>query len=372
MAASLFITGFKMDIIRNKFLLAPFLVLLLAFVLDKVLLSENIQTYFSKTMSEINYSQKEELYDDLKNYLSQKERRKVLIYFGTSRALLFENSYIEDTYKDWTLFNFSVPGGTPDYTLYWLERFQNDDIHPDFVLLDQSVEAYNSSAVISLDDVLTNGLSISFVLRHADKYSSSQITTLIAKRMFKTYHYRPKLGTILDRMKNDYAILKGYRALRANLKKSLKEGKGSAMTPGSSAGVLPDEMLRKSSWGDFHSYMVPFHFKDQPMFFLGKSYEILDKMNIPHAAIWVRVSRPYYSYIQNEIVELGSSKKGTVYETWLKPVISFQKDYKVEFWNMNDDSKYKCDLFSDSGHMSPACYRDYTDYIFAMLKATNK
>jgi len=368
MEESSFTTNFKMDIIKNKFLLAPFLALLLAFVLDKVLLSENIQTYFSKTMSEINYSQKEELYKDLQSYLKQEDRRKVLVYFGTSRALLFENDYIESEYKDWTLFNFSVPGGTPDYTLYWLERFQEDNIRPDFVLVDQSVEAYNSAAVISLDDVLTNGLSVSFVLRHANKYSTSEISTLLAKRMFKTYHYRPKMATVLARVKDDFAILKSYRELRAGLKKSLKEGKGSAMTPGSSAGVMPEEMLKKSSWGDFHSYMVPFHFKDQPMYFLNLSYQILDQMEIPHAAIWVRLSRPYYSLIQNEMVQTRGKEKSTVYNLWYPAVMKFQNEHKVDLWNMNDDPKYNCNFFSDSGHMSPACYRDYTDYIFRELK----
>lgn len=368
MEESSFTTNFNMTLLKNKFILAPFLALILAFILDKVLLSENIQTYFSKTMSEINYSQKEELYDELKAYLKEENHRKVLVYFGTSRALLFENAYIESEFKDWTLFNFSVPGGTPDYTLYWLERFQEDKVKPNFVLLDQSVEAYNSAAVISLDDVLTNGLSVSFVLRHSKNYSSSEISTLLAKRMFKTYHYRPKMATVLARVKDDFAILKSYRELRAGLKKSLKDGKGSAMTPGTSSGIMPDEMLKKSSWGDFHSYMVPYHFKDQPMYFLGLSYKILDEMNIPKAAIWVRLSRPYYTLIQNELVTTKSKEKSTVYNLWFPTISKFQKEHKVDLWNMNDDPNYNCDLFLDSGHMSPACYKDYTNYIFNQLK----
>jgi hypothetical protein len=360
-----------MEIIRNKYLLVPFLVLGIAFVLDKVLLSENIQTYFSKTMSEINYMQKDELYEDLKIYLQKKDRRKVLVYFGTSRALLFENTYIEMTYPEWTLFNFSVPGGTPDYALYWLEQFQEDGVKPDFVLLDQSVEAYNSAAVISLDDVLTNGLSISFVFRHWKYYSSSQISTLLAKRMFKTYHYRPKLSTILDRMKNDFAILRAYRDLRNDLKVKLKEGRGSAATPGTTDSEMAPEMLKKSSWGDFHSYLVPFYIQDQPMYFLNKSYTILSSMGIPHAAIWVRLSRPYYGYIRTEEVSTGKNSKGTVYDTWMPKVIRFQKDNNVKLWNMNEDPNYSCDLFSDSGHMSPKCYKDYTDYIFQNILSSN-
>lgn len=349
----------------------PFLVLFIAFVLDKILLLEDIQTYFSKTMSEINYIQKNELYEDLKLYLAREDRRKVLVYFGTSRALLFENDFIEEKYPEWTLFNFSVPGGTPDYSLFWLERFERDRIKPDFVLLDQSVEAYNSAASLSLDDVLTNGLSVSFVLRHASHYSSSQISTLLAKRMFKTYHYRPKLATILERIKDDRRILKAYRKLRNDLKQKLHDGKGSAKTPGSAGGVMSQEMLKKSSWGDFHSYLVPFRWIDQPMYFLEKSYAILQKMEIPHAAIWVRLSLPYMGHIRNTPISVTPDKTGSLYEYWFPRVQEFQDRWNVPLWNMNDDPEYSCDLFSDSGHMAPACYRDYTEFIFSNLIAEN-
>lgn len=363
MEESLYTTNFNMDLLRNKYLLTPFLVIFIAFVLDKILLSEKIQTYFSKTMSEINYMQKHDLYQELREYLNREDRRKVLVYFGTSRALLFERDYLESSYPGWTMFNFSVPGGTPDYALFWIEKFEEDGVVPDFVLLDQSIEAYNSSAAISLDDVLTNGLTIGFVLRHWEYYSRNQISTLLAKRMFKTYHYRPKTSTIRDRIKNDFAILKAYRKLRENLKKRLQEGRGSAKTPGVSAGVMPPEQLKKSSWGDFHSYLVPFRLQGHPKYFLEESYKILDRMNIPHAAIWVRLSRPYYSHIQNLPVSISEEKEAVLHEYWLPRVLDFQRSYGVPFWNMNDDPDYNCDLFSDSGHMSPACYKDYTDYI---------
>ncbi len=361
-----------MDLVRNKFLLFPFFVILLAYLTDKILLSERIQTYFSKTMSEINYIHKEELYEELKSYLNSENRRKVFVYFGTSRALLFELQYIESTYRDWTMFNFSVPGATPDYSLYWLERFEKDGVRPDFVLLDQSIEAYNTAASISLDDVLTNGLSIPFVLRHCKHYSRDQIATLIAKRLFKTYHYRPKLSTIQERIRNDSAVLKSYRKLRQGLLKQLREERGSAKTPGAAGGIMTSEKLKQSSWGDFHSYLVPFYMTKAPMYFLGKSYDILRKMDIAHAAIWVRISRPYWDLIRTYPVAVSpTNEKKILYDYWYPQLIEFQNLYGVEIWNMNEDSSYSCDLFSDSGHMSPACYKDYTDYIFRKIQGMN-
>lgn len=89
--------------------------------------------------------------------------KKVFVYFGNSRALLFDNKYIAEHYPDWILFNFSVPGGTPDYFTFWLEQFKADNVKPDFILVDNSVEAFNFTARIKIDEVLVNGLvSLSF------------------------------------------------------------------------------------------------------------------------------------------------------------------------------------------------------------------
>ena len=81
--------------LRNKFLFIPVLIFFLALGIDRLLMTEKIQTYFTKTVSEINFFHKPHLFQELKDYLSQKDRKKVLIYFGDSRALLFDNKYIE-------------------------------------------------------------------------------------------------------------------------------------------------------------------------------------------------------------------------------------------------------------------------------------
>src|SRR6185295_14490231 len=101
------------------FLFLPLLILIAAYIIDKIFLMEDLQTYFTKTVSELNFFHKPVLFQELKDYLAKKDRKKVLVFFGNSRALLFNNKYIEEKYPDWILFNFSVPGGTPDYFLFW-------------------------------------------------------------------------------------------------------------------------------------------------------------------------------------------------------------------------------------------------------------
>ncbi|MDZ4725363.1 MAG: DUF1574 domain-containing protein [Leptospira sp.] len=352
-----------MDLIKNKFLLLPLLVIFIAFVLDKFLLLENVHTYFSKSLSDINYIQKNQLYDDLKSYLNTPNRKKVLVYFGNSRALLFDTEYIEKTYPGWTMFNFSVPGGRSDYTLQWMEKFKRDQVKPDFFLFDHSVELYNSAATLNVDETLTNGLDVLFVLRHFNLFSTNEISTLIAKRMFRSYQYRPKLEVIVKRAMNKDKYLYSYRELRNNLFDRLSKNRGSALTPGTHQAILPDELLKKSSRGDFQSYLVPFRFSDNTLTFLDESIKISKSLNVPSSTIWVRLSLPYMEHIRKEQVSVEENKTSSVYDYWLPKILSYQEKVNVPFWNMNDDKNYKCNEFSDAGHMSPSCYKDYTDFI---------
>lgn len=357
-----------MDLIRNKFLLVPLLTILLAFLLDKILLFEDVHTYFSKSLSDINYIQKEDLYKDLKDYLSKPSRNKVLVYFGNSRGLLFNNDYIQRKYPGWIMYNFSVPGGKSDYTLQWMERFANDKVKPEFILFEHSVELYNSAATLKVDETLTNGLNVSFVLRHFSKFSIDDISTLIAKRMFRAYQFRPKLEVIIGRAKNKETFLYPYRALRDNLFSNLEKGKGSALTPGTHQAILPAELLKKSALGDFNSYLVPFRFSKPTLDFLDLSINLAKELEVPTAVIWVRLSLPYMDHIRNKKISVAEGKEGSVYEEWYPKIVEFQNRKKIPLLNMNDDPSYTCNEFSDAGHMSPSCYDAYTDYIFNNLK----
>ncbi|MBE7413284.1 MAG: DUF1574 domain-containing protein [Leptospiraceae bacterium] len=350
--------------IKNKFLLIPFLILLLAYTIDKLLLLENIQTYFTKTMSEVNYFHKPELFEELKIYLQQNNRKKVLVYFGNSRALLFNNAYIEKKYPDWILFNFSVPGGTPDYFLFWLEKFEKENVRPDFILLDNSIEAFNLKAFIKIDEVLVNGLDFNFIIRHNARYSKKEITNFIAKRTFRTYQYRPKFTTVLERIKNDFLILNMYRSWRKKTKERLTLERGSASSEFASGVTSKEEVVKKYAEGDYHSYLTPYEFNFDMLKFQKDCFEILSRMKIPHSGIWVRIAPPYLELIKNRQVARKEKEVSTVYEIWYPKLKKIHTDTNTEFWNMNEDPSYKCNDFSDASHMSPSCFPDYTDFIF--------
>ncbi len=354
-------------IMKNRFLFIPFLILILSVGFDRLLTLEVLQGYYSKTLSDLNFIQKDELYEDYKNYLQKSDRRKVLVYFGNSRALLFDKNYTDEKYKNWILYNFSVPGGTPDYFTYWLERFESDKAWPDFIILDQSMEVYNAGKLLTLDDVLVYGVSVPFFIKHFFHYSRTEIATFLSKRLFLTYLYRPKLDTIKNRFKNQSKEYHDFMNLRILLKSRLSEGRGSAMTPGTYESVLSDELLKKSAYGDYFTYFSPYRFDSKILDWQTRNIDILKNNNIPFAFIWVRVSRPYFENSKTIPVTTRNNDKVIPYEDWKPKLDEFHKLHSANFWNMNEDPNYNCDLFSDSGHMSPACYPAYSDYIFNHL-----
>lgn len=359
--------------LKNKFLLIPVLIFLLAVIIDRILMLEKIQTYFTKTVSEINYFHKPILFEELKDYLKQPSRKKVLVYFGNSRGLLFDNKYIEEHYPDWVLFNFSVPGGTPDYFTFWLEQFQDQNVKPDFILLDDAVEAFNFTARIKIDEVLVNGLDFPFILKYRNRYTSREITNFIAKKLFKTYQYRPKLDTVIQRMKNDGAIVKVYRDWREKIAKKLKEERGSASSDISANATSPAELVQKFSMGDFHSYIEPFTFNENMLEFQKDNFRILKELNVKHAAIWVRVAKPYFTFIQNRNAIIPPKENLiTAYSIWYPKLTKIHNDFNVTLYNMNEDKDYSCDYFTDASHMSTQCFPDYTDYIFQRIIGLNK
>lgn len=351
---------------KNKFLLIPVLILLIALIIDRIVMLEKIQAYFTKTVSEINYFHKPVLFQELKEYLSKPDRKKVLVYFGNSRALLFDNKYIAEHYPDWILFNFSVPGGTPDYFTFWLEQFKADNVKPDFILVDDSLEVFNFTSYIKLDEVLINGIDFPFILRYWNRYTSKEITNFLAKRLFMTYQYRPKLDTVLQRLKNNSAIAKNFIEWKRIIMERLKIERGSASSDISGNLSSSDDLVLRYSDGDFHSYVEPYTFNQNMLDFQEDNFKILNELGVKRAGIWVRIARPYFGYIKTRNAVPNPNKETiiTAYSVWVSKITAIHEKYKVPFLNMNEDESYNCNYFTDASHMSSECFPAYTDYIF--------
>ena len=373
MGRGLYIQPFEM--IKNKFLLIPFLIFILSILLDRIIMLEPIQIYFTKTVSEINYFHKDYLFEELRVYLNKPDRKKVLVYFGNSRGLLFNNKYIEKHYPNWILFNFSVPGGTPDYFNFWLERFKKQNVKPDFVLIDTAIEAYNLNPRIKIDEVLVNGLDFKFILNNYDRYSSKEITNFIAKKLFKTYQYRPKFETILQRLKNNSAIAVNYKAWRKKITEQLIQEKGSASSDISANATSSDELVLRYSNGDYFSYIDSYNLNENMLLFQKENFLLLKELKISYSSILVKVASPYYTFIKTRKAVKKTNHNDvekTAFEVFSPKINTIIEETNTRFYNMNEDKEYFCNFFTDASHMSSECFPDYTDFIFKKIMKVNK
>ncbi|TGK00575.1 DUF1574 domain-containing protein [Leptospira semungkisensis] len=353
---------------KNLFLLLPFIILLVAIGIDRILTLPAVQPYYSKTFSHLNFESKEDLYSDLKDFLKQDKstRKKALVYFGNSRSLLLPTLELEKKYPNWALYNFSVPGGSPDYFLYWIERFRNDGTRPDFVVLDQSLEIYNKTPVLALDEVLVYGLSTDFILKYWSRYTREELSVFIAKHLFHTYRDRPKMWRIMERAKNSSALAGVYKEGVRKVLEVLKAQRGSTPTERTKV-KNTDEQLAKASESDFGSYLVPYTFHQDMFAMQEDSIRLLKQYQVPYATIWVRVARPYFALYGSKKVQTIEGEK-TPLEIW-KPILEkFNQETGTALWNMNEDPSYNCNEFADPGHMSPNCGLAFGDFIFQKLE----
>lgn len=160
--------------------------------------------------------------------------------------------------------------------------------------MDESIEIFNSSSILTLDEVLFYGLNPLFVLRHSDRYSNSDLTGYIVKKLFHTVKNRPRWSVIRARAKEGGILAKGYSKLRSEIWENLKRQRGSATSDSSPRVVLPAELLKKRSNTDFKSYLGIFTFNPKMLANQEDAIRIVKEMGISYAMIWVRVARPYF------------------------------------------------------------------------------
>lgn len=357
---------------KNLFLLIPFLIFVVAILFDRLLTTDFLEAYYSNSFSHLNFESKEDLYSDLKQELAKEktERKKILVFFGNSRALLLPYTELRKKYPDWMLYNFSVPGGSPDYFLYWVERLTGDGLKPDFVLLDQSLEIYNRTPVLALDEVIVYGLSTGFFLRHITNYSREEISVFLSKRLFHTYRDRPKIARSVERLKNDSKLAKVYLNGVRLILEMLKKEKGSTprdLTPLKQRQETISEMADSS----FSSYLTPYVFHSGMLEMQTNSVRLLKESGIPYATIWVKVASPYFKLYGSKKVQTSEGFK-TPMEVWDPIIRDWNRNTGTVLWNMNEKSDFGCDEFADAGHMSPNCFPEFGDFIFKKLNESLK
>jgi len=349
--------------------LFPFLVVLLAFGFDKLFFIGHVEDYFLTTASFLNFDHKVEMLDELEAYTKTPNHRKTLVLFGNSRTMSFSREYIEANYHDWTLFNFSVPGGTTDYFYYLMQQIQKRDIHPDVVYFAVTPQGMNAKAAVALDEVMVFGLPPSFLLHEFRYYTLDELTNYIAKKAFLVYRYRPKLRTIEWRLSasgnEGQHQVDNFRNMLATTKKSLEEHRGSVpydldIKPAQNTDAINENAA--SIWKDA---FVPFQLNEGQVFFTRESLLLAKKLGAKTGIVWPRVSEPLRRLKETEkvVADRSTGQADTVRHVFEPRMKQLAKDTGSVWMDFNYDSSFAigCEYFFDASHMASGCFRPFMD-----------
>ncbi len=357
-----------MDLRFRLYMLFPFLLFMAAFLFDKVFFIGDFPDYFLRTASFLNYDHKEVLREELKNYLSKKDRKKTLVIFGNSRTMSFDNTYFEKKYPDWILFNFSVPGGTSDLYAYHMEKFKEEGISPDYILFAVTPQGFNLVPSIAMDEVILNGLSFTFILKHFDRYTLDELTNYLAKKTFWSYRNRPRPAEISRRIKNDSQFAKTYHLFVERTRDQLIRERGSVPYNIDSTVRHEDEnFLVEDARNTFRTFFNPFKLSQGQVDFTDDCVKIANQIGSRSALLWAKVG-PELRRLINEEPVIDYSRKKTVREIWEPSMQRISQKYNVDIIDMNFEKTIACDMFYDASHMAGYCFHDFTDFLIRNIE----
>lgn len=343
----------------------PFLVFLAAFLVDKAFFVGDIEDTFLTTASFLNFDHKERMVLELRDYLKQPDRRHVVVLFGNSRTMAFRRSYIEKKYPDWTLFNFSVPGGTTDYFYYLMTRFRDEGIRPEAIYFTVTPQGMNASPVVALDEVMVFGLPPGFIAREATAYSVDDLTNYAAKKAFLVYRYRPKLRTIQSRLEGDR--LATFRRFLRETEASLDRERGSVPYDLDYKPAQNEIALEANAASIWKDYFVPFRIHQGQLAFAERSLRLARELGARTGLLWPRVSPALRRRKAEERVSPNpdGGPPRTVNEVWIPLMRQMAERNGAAWLDFNTDPRrsFSCDLFFDASHMASGCLPPFMDEV---------
>jgi hypothetical protein len=79
----------------------------------------------------------------------------------------------------------------------------------------------------------------------------------------------------------------------------------------------------------------------------------------------VRVAIPFFNFYKTKLTAKDPNGVSvSPYSLYIPKMEQLSNEFQIPFLNMNDDSSYTCNAFTDASHMASECFPDYTDFIF--------
>lgn len=348
----------------KRLFLFPFLCFFLAFFVDKLLYIGDFDHYFLRTATPMNYEQKIDLLDELEDYTKSNPDKKTIVMFGNSRTMSFDKDYIEQRHPGWTLFNFSVPGGTADYYKYEMEKLAARNIKPAVIFFAVSPQGFNATPVIAMDETMVTGVSFEFVLRHLNYYKPDEVSNYVAKKLFWNYQFRPKLDVILARAKNNSQAVRDFRRFTAYSLTFMTKNQGSIPFMTDARESDDEEYLENTALGAWKTFLVPYKISTAQVRFTEDSLKISEDLGVPAVLLWAKVGKKLRELKSTEIVGKDENGNGvTIKQLWMPIMDRLSKQYHAPIVDMNYGQTIKCDRFYDASHMSGVCFPEFSDFL---------
>ncbi len=375
------------------YLIAPFLILLGVFLVDKIFLLPDIHKWVVlwKKVEPPLYESKVSLFEQLKEHYPEYKKKTggIGVILGTSRSAEFSSDIIEKLGGPVT-YNFSAPLAPPSFYSYWLEKLISSE-DPEMDLKLAIVEAdpliFTSR---SIDYSLSYSYDPAYVWENIDLFRSSpknpwdyddsgfafdESETYFLKRLFSLYRYpvdfktfrengkdlylpHPQLGMLI--MKN--MEFRDYMTKQIDQVNRIKFGGIPNLLNFQVSLVNLDEDARNT-----FTNMGLVHFRPSltQVSFFKRIMNITAANNTPTIIYWPVVSEPLRR-LMNEDKAVAEFKEQMV--EYIAKHKETNPEQCIIFADYNTSPELKCRNFVDSFHLSGKCFEDLTHLLLRDLK----
>lgn len=377
-----------MDLLKNRFLLWPVVLLGLIFAFDKLLLLQGVREYTSHYMKieDLFYDSRKDLLPELvDDYHNRSRGEKLGIILGTSRSSEFSTHEFARHIPNSYTYNFSAPQAGHSFHAYWLDQILRSGIKPAFIVLESgSIPMSENTNRFPL----THSLDLPFLWKHLELFperttadpasggfSTDDFERFLLNRMFAAYRYPVDLRAA--RKNHEEQVFPdtevGARMLTGlQLRRRITENMAAANLanlggiPNPHGLELPEQFMQRDAEVAATQHLSrPYRPSRSQVYFLRWISETAARERIPLVIYWP----PVVSNFRRIRDEIGATEQAdAVTEQVLGAVRQTHPQAVIALLKVDRQSPMQCRIFFDSIHIAGRCYPELTTKIVDSLK----
>ncbi|MDH5655478.1 MAG: DUF1574 domain-containing protein [Spirochaetia bacterium] len=364
---------------KHKFLLSPFIIFLIIFLIEKLFLLSSVRDYTQnwKKFEPYIYESREDLFRQLESeYMTRKQKGESPGFvFGTSRSgEIAEKNFAAS--KGIYLYNFSTPLASYPQHYYWIKRITDSGIKPEYVIIEHDFIMFTET---SMSYTLAYSLDIPFVIQHTDFLSSDESFQMekpflsdskgfeykfaeryFLKKMFALYRYPVDFRSFSQNRKEQHFGMTGIdinRAARELIQKSNRENLG-GMENTFLLAEVPEDQIEKDVEDKIKKFnLYAYNPSKTQIVFFNKIIQLLAEKRIPVILFRPMLSGPFRKKISNPVPQLWNPEamEKKIVQSVLDRHLSSHPEASIVIFEPEHDQRISCRKFMDATHLSAGC-----------------